>query len=353
MRVTIITALLVFATGCSKKSDTAPAQKAPAAAPAPAQPAEGNPAQPTPAEAKPAEAKPTEAQPAEIAPVAAYEVPTALPTAMRKATYPRGNKTVAKKLNKAALKARKAELLEEAMTNYKASVQAAPGWVAPRYNLACEYARFGKADKAISELEHILRIGNKDARKYASKTRTDPDFDPIRSDHRLKAIANDFQMDFDVDPAHQLCGDYGKVGTMVNSELGLYKYYDHKDRNPRLLKGGKARGAVYKILDTWCSKGKRHRYKEMGIPFGAPAGRYTLSKDIWVNRGYKCLWGSGSGIEVGAGDSERYKTGLCFVRHNNTWVIGVVGVISGMDDGSGKKVVARARRKAVALYSSN
>jgi hypothetical protein len=202
------------------------------------------------------------------------------------------------------------------------AVDAAPGYVPSRFNLACELALKSNADAAIKELEHLFRIGTPSARKFLSKTRFDSDFDPIRSDPRMKRIASEFVIDFDRSILDQLCADPGKVGTIVKAKLGLYTV--DKRGKIKHVDGGKARGAVYDVLydrttridgsvfsvPGFCTKEK----DDNGVRYRPP--KSVLSK--WNGMGRRCMvsntraWGPLSVRGI-----------LCFYEYGGSWVVGI------------------------------
>jgi hypothetical protein len=260
----------------------------------------------------------------------------------------------ARKLNKKAYKARKAGDNQAAITNYRAAIAAAPGYVPSRFNLACELALKGNADAAIEELEQIFKIGTMDARKYLSKTRVDTDFDPIRNDPRMKRIAADFQVDYDAAILKQLCADAGKVGTMVDAEIGLYTL-DKRDEIKH-VDGGKARGAVYDVLFVnrrtgtpgFCTKYK----DDNDVIYGPPDSK--LSK--WDAKGRRCMEG-----QIPSYYPSTYKTHyrgedggatavrglLCFYKHGDRWLVGVAEVGYGYFE----EWPAKIKKKAAVLFN--
>jgi hypothetical protein len=284
-----------------------------------------------------------------------YTVPAALSSSAVKSQYPKGNIKKARKFNKEGYRARKKDNTPAAVEGYEKAVAASPSYVPSRFNLACELARDGNADASIAQLEHLFRIGNKEARKYLSKTRLDTDFDSIRNDPRMKVIANEFVVDFSQGILKQLCADYGKVGSLVDNKLGLYDVvsasHDEYDLTGKIkrLKGGKARGRIYKMLDNsaWCAGGKMVRQASYSEK------RNTDSVlDKWSDKYKKrCLERLGSDEEAGCRGG--FVDKLCFVRSDSGWSIGATGHVSdaGADTTHYWKIFnKRAVNKAIKLF---
>ena len=283
--------------------------------------------------------------------VGGWTPPAPVSAAEQKRVYHQRGLRVARRENSAALKARRESDHAEAKRAYLRALAAAPGFEAARFNLACEHALKGDADSAIAELEHLLRQGTIEARKYLSKSRIDSDFDPIRSDGRLQTIAKQFEVDFDADVTTQLCADFGKVGTVVDSEVGLM-VYDDATSKPGIpnghITGGKARGAVYMILDSWCRDGKRRREDNGGQRgeqyIGAPPHKSVLNK--WSGKNVRrCLTGWDYMSDE---DQHLWDTTLCFFDRGSSWVIGVVYIAS-HDDAAGSEL-PRVSQKAQSLF---
>ncbi len=193
----------------------------------------------------------------------AYVIPEALSYKQSRAEYGRGKMRAAKKKNTEALKLRKKKDSEGAIASYKEALELSPGYVTARFNLACEYARFGKADEAIAELEHLFKMGTTKAMRKIAKLQVDSDFDPIREDSRIKDIVKSFAVDFDEPFFKQICGNEGKILTVMDAKEGLYGISARMDSRggairgkATLVKGGKARTKVFNTLNMVCGDGK-------------------------------------------------------------------------------------------------
>ena len=128
-------------------------------------------------------------------------------------------------------------------------------------------ARFGKADEAIVGTEHLYKMGTPEAMRKLAKLQVDKDLTPFE-DHRIKAIEAGFKVDFDAMLFKQICGNEAKIITMMDNENGLYGIKTRMDRSEgvlkgkgEILKGGKARTQVFKVLDVVSDMGKI-RYDE-------------------------------------------------------------------------------------------
>ena len=312
----------------------------------------------TPREAAPQSEEAKAPEPAKAAPT--YEPPEALSPKESRKAYPWGKRKAAKKKNTAALKARKKGDSEGALAAYKEALTLSPGYVTARFNLACEYARFGKADEAIVELEHLYKMATPEAMRKLGKLQVDKDFDPIRGDHRIKAIEAGFKVDFDAMLFEQICGNEGKIITMMDNENGLYGIKTRMDRSEgvlkgkgEILKGGKARTQVFKVLDVVCDMGKI-RYDEKAE--SRIVSDTKLSK--WTEKHPKrCVkfYGNLEGDPEADGDihGSMKEGALCFIRQGESWMLGVAGVWSA--DGADTDVepaVDAAVKEAVSAWGS-
>jgi hypothetical protein len=300
----------------------------------------------TPPAVKPVATKPPAAKPP------AYVIPASLFSGEVKRVYPRGKRRKAKKLNRSGLKARRKGDTVKALALYKESIAASPSFVTARFNLACEYARFGKATETIGELEHLFRIGTPYALAKVAKLQVDKDFDPVRNDPRIKAIVRHFDVDFDQPLFKQLCANAGKAVALIKPAFGVYRIFAAGGANAVVVAGhkhisaGKGRSLIADILELVCDDGK------IVINMGGAAVLVDTRLSKWTAK-YKrrCVRFDGVREDDGSGttiDHDRSFGGrVCFIRRGKRWIIGATGHWSiGEQDRDMGKGIKRAVKKA-------
>ena len=311
--------------------------------------------------AEAAQASADKAQVDEAKPESTYAPPEALSLKERKKEYPKGKRKAATKKNTDALKLRKKDDSAGAIAAYQEAIKLSPNYVNGRFNLACEYARFAKADEAIAELEHLYKIGSPKAMRKLGKIQVDKDFDPIREDPRIKAIVAGFAVDFDQMLFKQVCANEGKMITLMDHEEGLYAISTRINQNKgvmtgkaKLIKGGKARGHVFKILDTVCDSGKILRDERAEGPILSDT---KLSK--WTEKYVKrCVkyYGNVEGDSEVDGDihGTNIEGAFCFIRQGEAWTLGVAGQWSADEqmESDVESVVDTSVKKAVKAWGS-
>jgi hypothetical protein len=305
---------------------------------------------------------PQEAEkPAQASAAPGYVIPEALTPKESKEQYGLGKIRAAKKKNSAALKLRKKKNTEGAIAAYRAALELSPGYVTARFNLACEYARFGNADEAIAELDHLFKMGTPEALRKIAKLQVDSDFDPIRTDPRITQIEEHFAIDFEQPLFKQICANEGKIIGIMDHEAGLYGISTRVDNNEgvvrgksSIVKGGKARVLVFKLLDTVCDMGKVARDERAEGPVLSDT---KLSE--WVEKYPKrCITYytnlPGDPEVDGDGHGTDIEGAMCFIRQGQRWTLGVAGeweVDGGMETDV-KPAVDKATKKAVAAWGS-
>ncbi|MGB0590901.1 MAG: tetratricopeptide repeat protein [Myxococcota bacterium] len=309
--------------------------------------------------------EPTEAveaeKPAQKEAPPAYTIPEALSAKESRKQYARGKRNTAKKKNTAALKLRKKEDSPGAIASYKEALELSPGYVTARFNLACEYARFGNADEAIGELEHLFKMGTAEAMRKIAKLQVDSDFDPIREDPRIKTISDSFAVDFDQMLFKQICGNEGKIIGIIDHKEGLYGITTRVNNRTGTLKakaavvkGGKARTLVFKMLDMICDNGKVRRDERAEGPILTDT---KLSK--WTAKYPKrCVtyYGNIEGDPEVDGDihGTDIEGNMCFIRQGERWTLGVAGQWTSSNDmeSNVEETVKKATKKAVAAWGT-
>ncbi|GEM_PF-1822284 len=82
-----------------------------------------------------------------------------------------------------------AQDLEGALASFEKQLEMAPGNPEPHYHMACAYARSGKIDEALAELETAAAQGF----WYANRVRNDSDLQPLADDPRLENILEEME----------------------------------------------------------------------------------------------------------------------------------------------------------------
>jgi hypothetical protein len=243
--------------------------------------------------------------------------------------FPKGDPAKANELNEAGLAARKAK--KPAIPIYQAAVAAAPAFEPARYNLACEQARNGDAPAAIKSLEALHRLGTRASRKYLSLSRTDADFESLRSNPAYVALVAPFAVDLSKPILAQLCADFGRVGTLVDPSFAVHVMTEYKPQGklspPKKLKGGPARAAVYSVLDVWCIE------DSVGTMIGDEGDPNMLRPDraLGGQGAPVCLSGNGTvdcaEDDPDCGKATDYESVLCFKGTKSGWnLVGVAHI---------------------------
>ncbi len=269
-----------------------------------------------------------------------YVPPKALSPGERKSRYPEKKMRLAKRKNRAAYKLRKKGDSEGALAGYLEAIELSPAYEPSYFNAACEYSMLGQPDKAIEKIEDLYRMDTHTAQRYISATRYDSDFDKIRDDKRLVAIADSLAFDFDQGTFKQLCADIGKSDTLVDSDKGLYVYsvgYEDTPGKAKVVTGSKARSAFRKVVMKSCGGGSDGK----GIG-EAPDGSRSLSDTVlskWTEK-YSSRCVNINGIDVpecckknGGEDNPNcycsahdnvFEGSVCFVKKGEEWTVGLV-----------------------------
>jgi hypothetical protein len=174
---------LFFAVACkddASRSATPVASPSPSPSPpSPSSPPPSSPPPPSPPPVAPADVH-AASEPAPVADVPALSLAASAP---EQATRAQG-------LNARGVKSHRAKHYPAAMASYRAALEADPGHVLARYNLACVYALTGDATSAIAQLEQFAKAGCVLCKKRLVRAREDADFDGIRGDPRFTALVD-------------------------------------------------------------------------------------------------------------------------------------------------------------------
>lgn len=177
-----------------------------------------------------------------------------------------GPRPSAKALNKQGLAARGAGDGAQAMALYRKAVAADPKYAAARYNLACEEARAGQKDAALTDLEALMKLRTA-GRRFVAAAREDADFATVLAEPRFMALQRTFDIDASKPILSQLCADPARLISVVDKDAGLIAWTDITDVpdesggtvGAQRLRGGKARAAAANLLQpgVFCTEGGR------------------------------------------------------------------------------------------------
>lgn len=96
----------------------------------------------------------------------------------------------ARALNKSGLEKLKQKLYDEAIATYRQALEAWPGHVYSRFNLACALTLTGRTDEALGALQILWRMAatSTGAADRLKAARIDKDFEPLRKDPRFRTL---------------------------------------------------------------------------------------------------------------------------------------------------------------------
>jgi len=94
----------------------------------------------------------------------------------------------AREFNREGLRKHRRLDIEAALRDYRAALEAWPGYPHTNYNIACAYALTDRAEEALEHLAVLRLIGDEAARERLVAARLDADFDPLRGDPRFRAL---------------------------------------------------------------------------------------------------------------------------------------------------------------------
>ena len=211
--------------------------------------------------------------------------------------------------------------------------------------MACEHARFGRATEAIQELEHLLKMGSRDAIAKVAKAHVDSDFDPIRKNPTFSGMMAMFEPDPDKLILKQLCASPGKIVRMVDPKRGLVihdSYSDGSDEDNSFfalqLKGNKARRAALTTISpdsSWCNRRDLERGDHIEVIHDS-----VLSK--WKSKRVRCIRASYMRFQLNR---------LCFYRtEEGPWRLGLIGEFTSGSDPGMRKDNQRGLKKAKKIF---